>query len=53
MRKFTIKRYKGKYNNGFYALKKNGKTIAMIQDRDVGEIIFHAVDDRVKFNRRG
>ena len=51
MRKFTIKRYKGKYNDGFYALKKNGETLVQIEDRG-DEVVLHAVSKKVKFSRR-
>ena len=52
MRKFTIKKYDGKFNSGFYALKKDGKTIVQIEDMCDDEIVLHAVDERVKFSRR-
>ena len=51
MRIFTIKKYEGKLNNGFYAVKKKGKIIVQIEDKD-DEVVLHAIDNKVKFNRR-
>jgi len=51
MRKFSIKRYKGKFNNGFYALKSGGDILVQIEDKG-DEIVLHAVTKKVKFNRR-
>jgi len=51
MRRFTIKKYDGKYNDGFYALKKGGEVLVQIEDKE-NEIVLHAVDRRVRFNRR-
>jgi len=51
MRRFTIKKYDGKLNNGFYALKKGGEVLVQIEDRE-DEVVLHAVDRRVRFNRR-
>jgi len=51
MRRFTIKKYDGKLNNGFYAIKRLGKTIAHIEDKE-DAVIFHAIDKKVKLNRR-
>lgn len=51
MRKFTIKKYKGRFNDGYYALKKGGEVLVQIEDRGE-EVILHAVDKRVRFSRR-
>jgi len=51
MRVFSIKKYKGKYNDGYYALKKGGETLVQIEDKGE-DVVLHAVDKRVKFNRR-
>jgi len=51
MRRFTIKKYDGKFNEGFYALKKGSEVLVQIEDRG-DEVILHAVDRKVRFNRR-
>lgn len=51
MRRFTIKKYDGKYNEGFYALKKDGIILVQIEDGEE-EVVLHTVDKRVRFNRR-
>lgn len=51
MRKFTIKKYAGKFNAGFYALKKGDDVIAQVEER-ANVIVLHAIDKRVRFNRR-
>jgi len=51
MRQFTIKKYDGKYNDGFYALKKGGEVLVQIEDKE-DEVVLHAVDKKVRFNRR-
>jgi len=51
MRRFTIKKYDGKYNDGFYAIKRLGKVIVHIEDKE-DEVVLHAIDKKVKLNRR-
>jgi len=51
MRMFTIMKFEGKLNQNFYAIKRNGEIIIHIENKD-DEIVLHAIDKKVKFNRR-